>query len=57
MGGEDSWENLTASCRACNGRKSTRSLLAFLVDLPIGDDHREKEKRRLAAYYARREAA
>ncbi len=28
----DAWDNLTAACRACNGRTQHRSLLRFLWD-------------------------
>jgi 5-methylcytosine-specific restriction endonuclease McrA len=30
-GGDHDWTNLTAACRSCNGRKGTRSLLAFML--------------------------
>lgn len=30
-GGSSTWNNLTAACRQCNSRKSTRGLLAFLL--------------------------
>lgn len=29
-GGDNTWQNLTASCRVCNGQKGARTLLSFL---------------------------
>ncbi len=31
--GDGEWTNLTAACRSCNGRKRTRTLLAFMREL------------------------
>lgn len=33
LGGDGSWENLTAACADCNRRKSAQSLLSYLVRL------------------------
>lgn len=30
-GGPEAWDNLTAACASCNGRKNTRDLLTFLA--------------------------
>lgn len=30
-GGDNSWENLTAACRGCNGAKGTSPLLVFMA--------------------------
>ena len=32
-GGPEAWDNLTAACASCNGRKSARDLLTFLAVL------------------------
>lgn len=31
-GGNGDWTNLTATCRSCNARKNSRTLLTFLLD-------------------------
>lgn len=31
-GGEHDWENLTGACGSCNSRKSTKSLLVFMLE-------------------------
>lgn len=48
--GEDAWGNLTAACRRCNMRKGSRSLLAMLLGLPVGMDHREQDRLRVARH-------
>jgi 5-methylcytosine-specific restriction endonuclease McrA len=35
LGGEQSWENLTGACRACNAEKKNKRLLLFLAERPV----------------------